>query len=402
MENSEHIETLFQKYLTRENTEAELEELLEHFAEMDETALRQLVSFNGESDIDMERSEALRPAITSLDQRIRIELDKRNTGKQQLAVGLNVYVRYASIAAAIAFIVIGAYFFRSSFSGQGVQSTQIASADIPPGKTGATLTLANGQKILINDALTGDIASQSGVKISKNKNGQLIYELSDQETGKIEYNTLRTTRGEQMQVRLPDGSLVFLNAASSLKYPTTFAKAKQRRVGLTGEGYFEISKNRAQPFVVSTSKQQVEVLGTHFNINAYEDEKAVMTTLLEGSVRVAPVQADGAIGSVTTVLKPGEQSVLDEKGIQVADVDLDKAVAWQKGYFRFYDEDISTIMRKVSRWYNIEVAYAGALPENAFNARITKYTSIKEVLRKLEKTGDVHFKIEGRKVIVSK
>lgn len=404
MENSARIQTLFQKYLSRENTEAELNELLELFAEMDETAFRVLVSFNAESDLDVERAEALRPAISVLDQSIRAELNKRKAAEKQVAASGNPHIRYAAIAAAIAFIVIGAYFFRSSFSTQDVQPARMAVADIAPGKNGATLTLANGQKIFINEALAGNIANQSGVKISKTKDGQIIYEVTDQGTGKTEYNTLTTTRGEQTQVRLPDGSLVFLNAASSLRYPTSFAKAAKRSVGLTGEGYFEISKNKAQPFVVTAAGQQVEVLGTHFNINAYADEKSVRTTLLEGSVKVAAVSAEGshADNGNGRILKPGQQSAFTEQGIQVADVNTDEALAWQKGYFRFYDEQISSVMRKVSRWYNVEVEYAGEQPEVGFNARIGKFSNIKDVLGILEKSGAVHFKIEGRKVIVSK
>jgi transmembrane sensor len=317
-----------------------------------------------------------------------------------------------AIASAVASIVIGVYFFRFS-SGPGEKENSVSSvAKIVPGKNGATLTLANGTKILIHDALTGTIANQSGVKISKTKDGQVIYEITDQAAGKIEYNTLTTSRGEQTQVRLPDGSLVFLNTGSSLSYPTSFAKGAKRSVTLTGEGYFEVAKNKVQPFVVSTTKQEVEVLGTHFNINAYTDEKAIKTTLLEGSVRVSSLQGvtskRSGFHSISSkvsnevLLKPGEQSVLNEKGIEVASVNLDEAVAWQKGYFRFYDEDIAAVMRKVSRWYNIEVEYAGQLPEVGFNARITKYSSIKDVLATLEKTKAVHFKIEGRKVIVSK
>lgn len=309
-----------------------------------------------------------------------------------------------AVASAIAFIVIGAYFFRSTFTETDNYSTKLVATDIAPGKNGATLTLANGQKILISDVLAGNIASQSGVKISKTRDGQIIYELTDQGTNKIEYNTLTTTRGEQTQVRLPDGSLVFLNASSSLRYPTSFAKSAKRNVGLTGEGYFEISKNKTQPFVVTAAGQEVEVLGTHFNINAYTDEKAVRTTLLEGSVKVAPVSADGTSAGNANgkVLKPGQQSVLTEEGIQVANVNLEEVMAWQKGYFSFYDEDIASVMRKVSRWYNVEVEYSGQLPEVGFSARIDKFSNIKGVLGILEKSGAVHFKVEGRKVIVSK
>jgi transmembrane sensor len=309
-----------------------------------------------------------------------------------------------AVASAIAFFVIGAYFFSATFTKTDGDNKALVAADIAPGKNGATLTLANGQKIFINDALAGNIASQSGVKISKTSGGQLIYELTNQKGDKTEYNTLTTTRGEQTQVRLPDGSLVFLNAASSLRYPTSFARAGERRVRLTGEGYFEVAKNKAQPFVVSTVNQEVHVLGTHFNINAYSDEKSVRTTLMEGAVKVTPVLADGTVVAIAKarVLKPGQQSVMDGKGIQVAEVDLSEAMAWQKGYFSFYDEDIAAVMRKVSRWYNVEVEYAGALPEVGFNARIDRYSNIKDVLKILEKSKTVHFKIEGRKVIISK
>ena len=376
------VKQLIQKYLDGQCTEEET-------ALVESWYLKQSTAFQRPDAEMIDRNEQLMMNF----------LESRMAEKKMVRLWPRI-----AIASAIAFIVIGAYFFRSSFMATDNNNNAYVATDIAPGKNGATLTLANGTKILINDALVGNIASQSGVKISKSKYGQIIYEVTDQGASKIEYNTLTTTRGEQTQVRLPDGSLVFLNAASSLRYPTSFAKSAQRRVGLTGEGYFEVAKNKTQPFVVSTTKQEVEVLGTHFNINAYTDEKAVRTTLLEGSVRVAPVSVNGSVAGSdkSKVLKPGEQSALTEKGIQLSDVNLDEVMAWQKGYFSFYEEDIASIMRKVSRWYNIEVEYSGQLPENGFDARITKYSSIKEVLGKLEKTGDVHFKIEGRKVIVSK
>ena len=324
-----------------------------------------------------------------------------------------------AIASAIAFILIGAYFFRSTFTRTDSDSGELIAADITPGKEGATLTLANGRKIYVNDALTGNIASESGVKISKTKDGQIIYEITGQEKGKLAYNTLTTSRGEQIQVHLPDGSLVFLNAASSLKYPTSFSKSAKRSVSLTGEGYFEIAKvtslegprqsTKRVPFVVTTDKQEVEVLGTHFNINAYSDEKVVRTTLLEGSVRVSSVGSSSPLRggmlkqpASDVVLKPGQQSALDDREITMSDVDPGEAVAWQKGYFSFYDEDITSVMRKICRWYNVDVDYAGQMPQVGFNARIDKFSSINDVLEILEKSGAVHFSLEGRKVIVSK
>jgi len=376
------VKQLIQNYLEGQCTEEET-------ALLESWYLKQSTSF-GRPDAEMiERSEEM--MFNFLENSM---VEKRT---------VRLWPRIA-IASAVALVVIGAYFFRSSFSTMDQENKAVLSADIAPGKNGATLTLANGRKIAINDFLAGNIASQSGVKISKTNDGQIIYEVTGQGTTKTEYNTLTTTRGEQVQVRLPDGSRVFLNAASSLRYPASFAKSAKRSVRLTGEGYFEVAKDKAHPFVVTSANQEVEVLGTHFNINAYTDEKAVKTTLMEGSVKVAARVAEGPVGggSMDKVLKPGQQSLLTENGIEVTEVNPDEVMAWQKGYFRFYDEDITSIMRKVSRWYNIEVEYSGALPKKGFNARITKYAGIREFLRKLEKTGDVHFKIEGRKVIVSK
>jgi len=375
------VKQLIQKYLDEECNEEELV-LLESWYLKQSTAFRP-------PDLEM---------IEKNEQQMLNFLQSRMSEKKKVRLWPRI-----GIASAIAFMVIGAYFFKSILTKSDNGNNTLVAANIAPGKNGATLTLANGQKILINDALAGNIASQSGVKISKTRTGQIIYEMTDQESSKLEYNTLTTTKGEQTQVRLPDGSLVFLNAASSLRYPASFAKSAKRSVDLTGEGYFEIAEDKSHPFVVNAENQEVKVLGTHFNINAYRDEKAVKTTLLEGSVRVAPVFGGGYVaGEKVRVLKPGQQSSLTDREIQVSNVNIDEVMAWQKGYFRFYNEDISSIMRKVSRWYNIEVEYSGELPENGFNARITKYASIKQVLGKLEKTGDVHFKIEGRKVIVSK
>ncbi|MEJ2880150.1 FecR family protein [Pedobacter sp. GR22-6] len=376
------IKQLLQKYLDGKCT-------AEESALIEDWYLQQATAFQRPDAEMIDRNEQLMLSF----------LEKRVLNKKTVRLWPKI-----GIAAAIAFIVIGAYFFRSTFS--RTDNKDIGSiAGIAPGKNGATLTLANGQEISIVDALDGEIASQSGVKISKTKEGQIIYELTDQGIGKVEYNTLTTTRGQHMQLRLPDGSLVFLNSASSLRYPTNFAKVAIRNVSLSGEGYFEIAKNKAQPFVVSTAKQDLKVLGTHFNVNAYLDEKAVKTTLLEGSVKVmihsnSPASSSGE--RLEKILKPGQQSTLDNTGIKITEVNPDEAVAWQKGYFSFYNEDIASVMRKVSRWYNVEVEFSGLLPEVGFNARIDKYTNIRDVLGILEKSGAVHFKVEGRTIIVSK
>lgn len=298
------------------------------------------------------------------------------------------------IAAASIVLVasIGFYFYKSNIH---VEQQSVYVNDVDPGKNGATLTLADGKKILINDVSAGNIASQSGVRISKNTDGQIIYEITGNNSDKIEYNTLTTTRGEQTQVRLPDGSLVFLNAASSLKFPTSFAKLKERSVEISGEGYFEVAKDKAHPFIVKNEKQEVEVLGTHFNINAYSDEPSVKTTLLEGSVKIS---TDHNI----KVLKPGEQVVNSNEKLSIGKVDVDKAVAWKSSKFVFDDENIESVMRKLSRWYNVEVIYQDNVADRTFTGSISRYDKISKILDKITYIEAVHFKVEGRRITVMK
>lgn len=302
-----------------------------------------------------------------------------------------------SIAAAVVTIIVsaGIWFYKSSNKSMNTDQL-VYTNDVNPGKQGATLTLANGQRILIKSALAGNIANQPGVKISKGADGQIIYEVTDTKSGFLEYNTLSTTRGEHVQVRLPDGSLVFLNAASSLKYPTSFAKAKTRRVSLTGEGYFEISKDKAHPFIVTTDKQEVQVLGTHFNINAYSDEPAVTTTLLEGSVKISS-------GGNQQVLKPGFQAINDGSGIKVLKANVDNITDWKDDDFNLDGLDFRLAMRKIGRWYDVEVIYESSVPDGIETGGwISRNNKLSDVLKLIEKSGFVHFKVEGKKLYVFK
>src|SRR5215217_528273 len=317
--------------------------------------------------------------------------------EQPAAAGVKARRLWYSIAAvaSIAVIIMGVWFFNSRYSSNVTQDTELAyHNDVAPGKNGATLTLANGQRIAINDALTGNIASQSGVKISKTADGELIYDITAAEKGATAYNTLATTRGEQIRLRLPDGSLVFLNAASSLKYPTSFANMNERSVELNGEGYFEVAKDKAHPFIVQTDRQKVEVLGTHFNINSYADEAGTRTTLVEGSVRVS-------VNGHKEVLKPSQQSLLYDGAIKVQPANVEEVVAWKNGDFVFNGEPLQDIMRKLSRWYNIDVVYKGDVANELYTAKISRNKNISEVIQLLEQAESVHFKIEGRRVIVT-
>ncbi|RBQ07902.1 FecR family protein [Pedobacter miscanthi] len=331
-----------------------------------------------------------------LDARISEDIFSRISSQVSSKPTIRLWLRIAVAVAAVTVIVFSIWIFNNQ-DGNRVKSERIAANnDVAPGKQGATLTLGNGKKILIKDISSGNIASQSGVKIIKSKNGQVIYQVTDKTPVVLEYNTLSTTKGEQTQVRLPDGSLVYLNAASSLKYPTSFSSLKERRVTLKGEGYFEIAKDKAHPFIVTTNKQETEVLGTHFNVNAYDDESSITTILIEGMVKVSSKKG-------VRILEPGQQSSVTDNTIQVAQGNIDEAVAWRKGYFRYTDEQLSVVMRQIARWYNVEIIYPqGIVPQVALNGKINMNRNISQVLRMLAKTKEVNFKVEGRKVYVLK
>lgn len=288
---------------------------------------------------------------------------------------------------------IGFYFYRDNHKPKLV----IEKSTILPGSNKAFLTLSNGKRINLADADNGELIKQTGLSIAKTASGEVIYTVTDQKAiSNLTDNTISTPNGGQWQVRLPDGSVVFLNAASSLTYPVSFASAQKRIVKLNGEAYFEVAKDKKHPFIVKTSQQEVQVLGTHFNINSYANEPAIKTTLLEGSVQVNPINTSGVL------LKPGEQAVLSENALKVKPVDLEEVMAWKNGYFMFNDEGIESIMKKIARWYDIDVEYEGSVAGEKFNGMVSRSKKIEQILKILEETNAVKFKIEGRKVIVIK
>lgn len=267
--------------------------------------------------------------------------------------------------------------------------------DITPGKNKAILTLANGSKIVLDAARNGTLANQGNTVIHKEKDGEVVYDhinSANNSVSDIAYNTISTPLGGQYQIILPDGSKVWLNAASSLKFPATFS-GNERRVELVGEAYFEVAKNKEKPFKVSANNMQVEVLGTHFNIMAYRNENSTNTTLLEGSVKIIR-------GNESRTIKPGQQAKAGDNNIQVLNVNAEDAMAWKNGYFNFSHENIEVIMRKIARWYNIETVYEGPVTKEDFAGTISRYKNVSEVLHTLELTGLIHFRIEGRRITV--
>jgi len=310
------------------------------------------------------------------------------------------YRKMAATAAAILVVFTASLLFFMQRPQKEVLTTAVQKNVIKPGKHSATLTLANGQKIVLTDANTGEIAQQTGVTITKGANGRLIYTAlsasKNSTNGGAEapqFNTVQTPVGGEYQINLPDGTKVWLNASSSLKFPAHFT-GNERKVILSGEGYFEVAKDKLKPFKVTTGEQEIQVYGTHFNVSAYPRDERTKTTLLEGSVKVnAPNQK-------ALFLKPGEQAVLKKDKIELRVVDAQAAIAWKNGLFVFDNERIETIMRRVSRWYDVEVIYKGAVTNERLMGTISRYRDINDVLDLLALTNLVHFKIEGRRIIV--
>ncbi|MEO7984277.1 MAG: FecR domain-containing protein [Bacteroidota bacterium] len=316
-------------------------------------------------------------------------------------------MKWLRVAAAVIILTsISAFFYNRSTKNKAqnaiakIDPVQKRKTDGPPGGSKAILTLSNGSQIILDSAANGLLAQQGNTHVIKSGNGQLVYKGTGDKANEVLYNTVGTPRGGQYSLILPDGSRIWLNASSSIHFPTVFA-GKERRVEITGEAYFEITKNPLHPFRVSVNagsgngSMEVEVLGTHFNINAYKDEPAIKTTLLEGSVKVSK-------GARLTIIKPGEQIQLTNDGeIKVIhDADLAEAVAWKDGRFEFKNTDMKTIMRQVMRWYDVDVEYYGDIPDRYFTADISRNKSLSGLLRILELSG-IDFKLEGKKLIVS-
>ena len=325
---------------------------------------------------------------------------------------------WLSAAAAAVIVVVlsaGAYFMMNRHKVKQTVATesrqQFKNNDVAPGGNKAVLTLADGAQIILDSAGTGAVTQQGNIKILKLGNGRLSYNSLNGSsalpaTGKILYNTISTPRGGQYQVVLSDGSKVWLNAASSLRFPTSLT-GKEREVQLSGEGYFEVAAVDSKgghgtvPFKVSVNGAEIEVLGTHFNINAYNDEAAMKTSLLEGSVKVTK-------GSTSKMIRPGEQAEIENQNnsvnpkITVGSIDVDAVVAWKNGRFIFRGNSIQSVMRQLVRWYDVDVSYEGNVTDEEFVGVInrSRYENISEILEMLEKTRTVSFELNGHHVTV--
>ena len=300
---------------------------------------------------------------------------------------------YLSIACAALLVTGIAAMFHKNYPNVNFKNlaAEFVSHDIPPGGNRATLMLADGKSIILNEAADGELIKEAGTVVRKTGNGQLVYEAvaGDTDGTGYTYNTISTPKGGTYQITLPDGTKVWLNAASSLKFPTSFVSLSERRIELSGEAYFEVTKDAKHPFKVITAKEEVRVLGTHFNISSYVDDLFMKTTLFKGIVKVSKA-----------TLKPGQQFIINQGLVNIVKVDPEEVLAWKNGLFIFESEPLAHIMKQVSRWYDVDVVYEGVDKTKLFSGKASRFDNASMVLKQLELNGGIHFKIEVGKIIV--
>jgi ferric-dicitrate binding protein FerR (iron transport regulator) len=372
----QHLKDLIRRYLKGAATPEEAGALNEWYDSFDDS----------EVPLPLEPGEDRQ----MLEQRL---LNRLRPAMQPVPVKRTGYRRYAAaaaIAAVIAAAGIAGWQHQQSSSPKNITAAGVAARkDVPPANKKAMLTLADGSTIALDDAANGAIGRQGGAEVIKKEKGQLAYTPGNT-GGEIVYNTLTVPRGGQFQVVLPDGTRIWLNSASSLRYPTSF-KGTERKVTLQGQAYFEIAANAAKPFKVQANEMEVVVLGTWFDMMAYADEPTINATLIDGKIKVQD-----------KILRPGQQAVLALSGHQltVRDADVNKIMAWKNGLFVFNNMDLRTILREVSRWYDVEVTYKTAPGKELYGGGISRNLNLSEVLHVLEENGTNHFKIDGNKVEV--
>jgi transmembrane sensor len=358
-------------------------------------------------DVQEDVLQTMQPDVAkALKEEIYAEIKGKMTERKTGSIR-HINTRYKWLAAASVLLIFSVSFF---FYNSRTPASPIAGAennapaiqpvnDIAPGSNQATLTLADGSVIALDDKANGVISQQNGALVKKTEDGHVLY-AADEKVISVANNTITTPNGGQYRLTLSDGTNVWLNAASSITFPTSFIGAS-REVQITGEAYFEVAKDKQHPFKVMSENQLIEVLGTHFNVNTYQDEPADKTTLLEGSVKVSTISNKTKKESISKVLKPGQQSVIvrSKEAIRIEAASLEEAVAWKNGYFKFDRVDIQTIMRQVARWYNVEIEYRGKISEDVFVGKIARSENVSGVLRILA-LSKINTSIEGRKIIV--
>jgi len=386
---NEAFRIIFQRYFEGLASEEERTALMQHIAaapdaELEVVMRERWLSFDqADEDITAERGAALLRSILGNDTEDKKELPVIPTRSPV------IYRRRWWVAASVILLLgVGAFLWINHKQPEEVIVQQ--PVDVAPGSEGAILTLADGKQIMLDRVKDSVVALQGGTT-ARVVNGELVYEGKGSEAV---FNSMSTPKGRQYNLTLPDGTQVWLNSESSIRYPTVF-NGKERRVEVTGEAYFSVSRNNKMPFIVNVDRQaDIQVLGTEFNVNSYANEASINTTLLEGSVRVKA-------NKLSQILTPGQQAQVgqDKKIRLVKDVDIDKVIAWKNGYFNFNDADLHEIMRQLERWYDIEVVYAKPVQPVEFRGKLERSLSLSQVLEGLQLM-QVKFRIEGRKVII--
>ena len=377
--NKASIQDLLDKYLTETLTAEEM------------TQFRQLLEDEEQVQIMEARLKEIFDAqmgqeynLPETDQRIEQYVMSRVNHRR-----IKISRRWSLAAAAVlALITVGGYYLYQHHSpaSSGISKSRLA--DIPPGRKGAILTLADGKQVQLDTIHNGTVALQGG-QVVKVQHGELIYSGDSKE---VIYNTVYTPKGRQFQLALPDGTKVWLNAGTTIRYPLLF-RGNERKVELNGEGYFEVAQNPAMPFKVVVSKKAiVEVLGTNFNIKAYDNEENIAATLLEGRISVS-------CNDHTALLDPGQQALIQGDVKVVNNADIEKVIAWKNNLFDFNDSDLGEVMRQLERWYDIDVVYTGQQPKLQFTGKINRNMTLKNLLVTLEVSG-VKCRLEDRKLIV--
>ncbi|MBC9914291.1 FecR domain-containing protein [Chitinophaga varians] len=382
----DNIHQLIEKYLDGSITPAEEAILMAWYQEHNQTDIEWL------SENEDEEEQVRQRMLTRLSRQINIP---------EVPPARNRRWMYLSAAASVLLLLgfAGYYYFMQLGPPAQPANAALALTDIRPGGNKAILTLDNGDKLVLEEAKSGVISHQGNTSVNKTDSGQLSYQVTDNGASAVVYNTLTTPYGGQYQITLQDGTKVWLNAGSSLRFPVSFS-GNERNVALTGEAYFEVAKDKSRPFLVTTSTgsatpMTVRVLGTHFNINAYPDEQQNTVTLLEGAVKVD-------YGPSNALLAPGREVTLNKTTgkLLTAGADTESATAWKNGYFIFDNEKIESIMRQISRWYDVEISYQGDVSRKAIGGSLSRSKNVSEVLNMLELTGTVHFKTNGRRITV--
>lgn len=365
-EQESRIGTLLEKYEKNTATDEELQELDQWYASFEDRPV--ITASMSASEQETARERLLLSINQQINRKIRIRIWPR-----------------IAVAAALLAIITTLLLYRQP------ASLQMA-AEPAPGGNKAVLTLSNGEQIVLDEAANGQLAIQQQTVISKTADGEITYNAGKAIDTNLVYNTVTTPRGGQYHLVLSDGTDIWLNAASSITYPAKFS-GKNREVEITGEVYFKVSPDAGKPFRVKSRDQQIEVLGTQFNINAYTDEAATSTTLVEGSVMVHA-------GHARKTLEPGQQAIRENNGIKVVPADIRSQTAWKDGYFHFVDADIKTVMRQISRWYDVEVVFEGPVTNETFTGRISRDRSISQVLKIVQESKSIQLTFKERRIMI--